>query len=183
MPDFPGGGTRYDAHGVLGTSSIVNCEAGWLALANAQAMSASTAWGTANLGIYIPVILDVPVRVYKMSVANGATAGGNTDVGIYDEKGTRLVSIGPTAQAGTSAIQTFDITDTFLMPGTYHLGLANTTTTGTYLCAAFSVVRGRMSGCRQQTGLTSGTLPNPAVFATWAQTFCPLLCAHYETVV
>ena len=118
-----------------------------------------------------------------MSVMNGATLGGNTDVGIYDEEGVRRVSIGPTAQAGISSLQTFDITDTFLMPGTYFLALANTTTTATYICASMNVPRPRAAGVVEQTGLTSGTLPNPATFAAYTRTFVPAIAAHYQTVV
>ena len=183
VSDWPLTLTPFPKNGVLGTHSSVHSQAGWMGLLTNSLFTTSTAWGTASLGLYIPVFLGVAARVFKMSTMNGATLGGNTDIGIYNERGTRLVSSAPTAQAGISTIQTFDITDTLLAPGIYYLALANTTTTATYLCSPSAAIRLRACGCLEQTGLSSGTLPATATFATWTRAFCPVVVAHYESVV
>lgn len=183
MSDWPKVPPAYTKVGILTTSSLNHSPAGWSVVLGNVVMTTSTAWGTADVALYVPVYLGWQAKVYKLSVMNGGTVGGNTDVGIYNERGVRLVSSTPTLQSGTSTIQTFDVTDTLLNPGVYYLALANTTTTGTYLCGTTTAVRMRSVGAMEQTGLTSGTLPNPAVFATFTRTFVPVIMAHYSTVV
>src|SRR5574343_386960 len=65
---------------------------------------ASATWSSANRALYSPFRLGCTINVTDMFVANGSTASGNLDLGIYDERGTRLVSSGSTAQSGTSVI-------------------------------------------------------------------------------
>jgi hypothetical protein len=105
---------------------------------------ASAAWPTQYLAIYIPVRVKRRVVVRKLGIANGATASGNLDLGLYDAIGTRLVSAGSTAQSGTTTEQVIDITDTIIGPGLYYLAACMDGTTGTtaryaptapYLCS------------------------------------------------
>lgn len=91
---------------------------------------AGAAWPAANRAIYIPFELDRPMLVTQMYTINGGTVSGNLDVGIYTADGTRLVNKGSTAQTGATAIQAFDITDTYLDRGAYFMALAMDNTTG-----------------------------------------------------
>jgi hypothetical protein len=85
--------------------------------------AASAVWPTANLAIYVPFTLAIPGRVRQLGLFNGTVVSGNFDVGIYRYDGTRLISTGSTAQAGTSALQ-FVAAALDLPPGRYYLGLA-----------------------------------------------------------
>lgn len=81
------------------------------------------AW-TANLLIFIPLILQEPLLVAQFFWHNGTTVAGNTDVGIYNESGgTKLGSSGSTANAGTSVLQVVNVTD-FYVPANVRLWLA-----------------------------------------------------------
>ena len=90
----------------------------------------STAWGTANLALYAPVLVPRRIVVVKLALSNGGTADGNIDLGIYDESGTLLVSTGAVAQSGTDTEQVRDIADTTLGPGVYYLGVSLSSAAG-----------------------------------------------------
>lgn len=131
----------------------------------------ATAWTTANRAIFLPFSLETTVTAYQMAVVNGATLGGNLDVGIYDVLGNRLVSKGSTAQTGTSVIQKLDITDTVLTPGVYFMAMATDSTTATY--EGTGVVSGageQFRACGVQEQLSAFALPDPATFANPAST-------------
>lgn len=132
------------------------------------ASSASTAWGTANIGLWVPVIVPTPYTARFAWWENGATANGTVDVGLYDEAFNRLISCTPQTQSGTSAIQSFDITDTTILPGRYYIALSSSSATATFLCqTAAPAAKLASIGCFMQTAVA--TLPNPAV---------PVLCTH-----
>jgi hypothetical protein len=117
-----------------------------------------------------------------MMVNNGTVVTGNIDVGIYDASGNRLVSAGSTVQAGTSAIQIFDITDTLLKPGLHYMAIALSNNTGTL--AGWSVgnaVDGRPFGLAQMA--SAFALPNPATLASYAQTFIPMVSMTPRTAI
>src|SRR6266566_539317 len=130
--------------------------------------SASFTWATANMAMYIPLYVRCPIQVRGFYTINGATASGNTDIGIYTEGGTKIISTGSTAQAGTSVPQNFVLTTsqfTGLSRGRYYLGVAHSDTTGTF--SGFNTANtelARMLGCRLQ--LTALPLPATATFAT-----------------
>lgn len=143
----------------------------------------SGTWPSANLAIYIPVIVYQRVVITKLSVSNGSTASGNFDVGVYTAAGTLAVSKGSTAQTGTSTEQFVDVTDTQIGPGLYYLAAAMDGTTGTTtriapaapICAAMGILT---------EALGSVTLPTTA---TWAVnqtlTYVPMLGMVANTVV
>jgi hypothetical protein len=93
--------------------------------------TSSRTWGVANSAVYIPFINPATAVIKKLFHGNAAVVSGNIDVGIYDEDGNRLVSAGSTAQAGTSTIQAFDVTDITIPPGRYYIAVAFDNTTGT----------------------------------------------------
>lgn len=146
---------------------------------------ASTAWSTANKAIFIPFMLQRSATIVKLFHSNGSTASGNIDMGIYNEGGTRQVSIGSTAQSGTSANQVFDITDTTLVPGRYYLAVALDNATGTSLAvsgAALSPRQSQMFGIMEQT--SAFALPATATFApVSANVVVPVAGLSLRTVV
>ena len=133
---------------------------------------ASAAWPSANRAIFIPFHLDEPTIITAIGVPNGATATGNFDVGIYDVAGTKIVSSGSTAQAGTSAIQTVDITDTLIGPGDFYMAIAMDGTSGTmYSTNSPAVSHLRMAGMLQMA--SAFPLPATATFATITSAYVP----------
>jgi hypothetical protein len=130
MTDFPTALVgEWDASNVIGPWSSQSM-GDYVRLADTAPNS--VAWPTANRALYVPFTISEPgYTATQMFVYNGTAVSGNIDVGIYDVTLARLVSMGSTAQAGTSAIQTFNITDTALPPGRYWMGVAMDNTTGT----------------------------------------------------
>src|SRR5262245_52265293 len=62
--------------------------------------NATNTWPSANLAIYIPVLVQSTMTAYQIVFVVG-TQSGNCDVGIYDELGNRIVSKGSTAVAAS----------------------------------------------------------------------------------
>lgn len=144
----------------------------------------SGAWPDANRAIFIPFVLPADGTVVKLWCANGATASGNVDMGIYDESGTRKVSIGSTAQVGTSRIQEFDIGDTALTAGRYYLAIAKNTTTGTVFRSSSpggATLLNAGLGILEQT--TAFPLPATATFITSAMGYIPWCGLSLRTLV
>lgn len=143
--------------------------------------SASAAWPTANRAIYIPFNVYAPLIAVKIGVNNGATASGNMDAGIYDDQQNQLVAKGSTAQSGTNTIQTLDITDTLLLPGSYYLGLAMDGTTGTTIALAATTPLPSAAGVLGQS--TAFALPSPATFAAAADAYIPFVYLTARTLI
>jgi len=124
----------------------------------------STSWPTANLALYVPVLVTETFQAIQLAANNGATVSGNLDLGIYDHSGNRLVSTGSTAQAGTTTLQIISIASTQLLPGRYYLAQVLDNVTGTHRGpSATSVQDWRAMGCYQQAA--AFPLPAAAVFA------------------
>lgn len=137
---------------------------------------------TANRAILVPFVLVADGIVEKITVANGTVVSGNVDVGIYNEAYTRLVSSGSTAQAGTSALQIFDITDTPLKAGRYYMAFCMDNTTG-------RAYRGSLGGSVAETLYNSMHLigditafPLPATITPDQNTgSVPLMAVYFRT--
>jgi hypothetical protein len=115
-------------------------------------------------------------------VNNGTSLATNIDAGIYDLSGTRLVSIGSVIHSGTSTIQIFDITDTYLLPGLYYLGVAVSNTSGTLAgFNASAAVDATPMGLYQQAG--AFPLPATASFSMFTGTFIPLVSMAIQSVI
>jgi hypothetical protein len=132
------------------------------------------AWGTANLAYYYPIVLPEPCVITKLFWQNGTTVAGTVDLGWYTPEGGRIVSTGPQTQAGISATQVIDIADTALPPGPLYLGLLFSSATGTVFAVAGGPLFNAMIVGMYQQAVGSGTLPNPAVFASVGNTNSPL---------
>lgn len=133
----------------------------------------TTAWPTANLALYIPFIIHDPWLLQLILISNGATVSGNVDVGVFDGQQNRIVSKGSAAQAGTSAVQSLDVTDTTLEPGRYYMGVALDNNVGMISGYAVAAPLPAAAGVLQQA--SAFPLPDPAVFAACAQSFVPNL--------
>ena len=131
----------------------------WQATANT-----TTAWGTANRAVYVPIRVPRRVIVRELAYSSAPTATGNIDIGLYDQGGTRLVSSGSVAKSGSSSETVRDITDTTIGPGLYYLALNNDTTTDTFtMCTETAVVATARGILTEAVGAV--TLP---ATATWA---------------
>lgn len=132
---------------------------GTRAMTAGGAQFASTAWGTANLAIFTPILLPYRYLVRNLFVYNFATVAGNVDIGVYSDDLTAIFTKGSTAMAGASAMQFFSC-DLILDPGCYYIGFVSSSTTATFGAAAIgSATRERYMGLLQQ----ASALPLPSV--------------------
>lgn len=181
MADFPNIVIDHVPVGHLSTLGQ-GSEAGETYSSSSLSLPAAVAWGTALYAIYIPITIPVPFTVYKMAVLNGATVAGNVDVGIYDRWGNRLVSMGSTAMAGVSTVQSFDVADTVLTPANYFFAFVSDSTTATFSCVTLAAQGQRASGVQVQT-LGAMPLPATATFATPTNTIVPWVSASIAGTV
>jgi hypothetical protein len=137
--------------------------------------SLNNGWGTANLALYVPFVLRRKITVSKLFTANGTGVAGNIDIGIYSLDGTRITHTGATAQAGTSAIQTINITPVTIGPGQYYMALSSSSASSDFYGAGFSGTGApslQSMGIYQQT--SAEPLPATATFASSSHTLVPL---------
>jgi len=143
----------------------------------------SGAWPTQYLALYVPMRIGSQRIVRKLGISNGATASGNLDLGLYDAKGTLLVSTGSTAQSGEAIEQIIDVTDTLISPGIYYIAAAMDGTTGTFMRRSITAPYCLSIGVLTEL-LGSVTLP---ATATWTanQTLAlyPMLFMAFTTAV
>ena len=164
---------------------LESCGAVTTALAATDADSAAgAAWPAANLALFVPFFVAERVTIVKLGIKNGTVATANLDIGIYDALGTRLVSVGGTAQIGGNGnFQTYDVTDTQLLPGVYYLAVAFDTSAGTIARGLSGASAATMSitGMVEQT--SAYPLPATATFAALTHEFLPMVCATIRTEV
>lgn len=132
----------------------------------------SGTWPLANLALYIPLTLPFAYPVERVFWANGTTAVGNVDMGIYSAQGARLFSTGSTAQAGTSDLQ-YVTAKILLDPGEYYLALALSSTSGsTWRTSGIDTKLARLAGCQEQT--SAFALPSSMSAVVTARSYWPL---------
>lgn len=134
----------------------------------------------ANRAIFVPFRNSEPMLVRQLAHYNGSAVSGNIDVGIYDHRGTRLISAGSTAQSGTSVWQLFDVTDTTIGAGLFYFAVALDNTTGTSTRHNLATSIGQLLGCMQMA--SAFPLPATATFAAIAATGVPSVVATGRTV-
>jgi hypothetical protein len=181
LPPYLG---RHDEVAVTPWSS----QSGLGAAGNAAAFgaAASATWPAANIGIFVPFVVNEPTTFTKLFWVNGTAAGDNWDVGLFDEAGTLLVSAGTTVGVGNSTLQAVDVTDTTLDRGRWYMGICHSTTTanrGFGVVPAAGILQGL--GCLQDAACAPplATNANPATYAVMAQAFLPFFGAQgYRTV-
>jgi hypothetical protein len=172
MSDFPALAAPGVAYGILSTMGE-GSPIGEACLISGNAANGNAVMPGANVAMYIPVLVPDTATVYKLAWLNGATVAGNVDVGVYDFKGSRLVSSGSTAQSGVSAIQVADIADTVIRPGLYYLALATDSATATFQRGFVTTQLARASGACQQS--TAFVLPATATFGNPSAANMPLI--------
>ena len=128
-------------------------------------------WPAANDALFIPFSIDTPIVVKRMYSMNGNVAGNNVAFGIYTLDGARIVSIGSTAQSGTSTIQFYNITDTFLSPGSYYMAVAASGTTATFRRFNPSIILCQQMGVMKMA--TAFALPSTATLTTVTAAYVP----------
>lgn len=141
----------------------------------------SATYPSANMAVFMPFAIAGPYLVRKVYWANGTAVAGNVDVGVYSWDGTRLFSAGSTAQAGTTAIQSVDITDYLLTPGSYYLALACSSLAATFFRISPGTSMVQSWGMANQAAALP--LPATATFATAAQPFVALFGITSGTVL
>lgn len=176
MADFPAGNDVSQQ--VINTWSL---EAVGIPMLCEGRSMASAVWPTANLAIAVPAELHVGQTINQLMISNGAAVSGNVDAGLYLPDGTRIVSKGSTAQAGTSVIQALDVTDTYVAPGLIYMVQAMDNTTGTFQRPATPAVTAGAMGVLQMA--TAFPLPATMTFAAMAQVGVPNISAFFRTVV
>lgn len=141
----------------------------------ASGPSGAQNWPAANLAVYTPLYLSVPVTAYQLFIENGTAVAGNIDLGLFDESFNKLVSKGSTAQAGISSIQYLDVADTLLPAGRYYIGAASDTSGATQKFNGLALnasVAGMMGLLQSATSFPLATLPTAA---SYTQGFVPVV--------
>jgi hypothetical protein len=153
--------------------NVVSDEAIGSAAFRALAVTApvSSTW-VANLAVFVPFGVCQPFTVTEVWWYNGATAGGNIDIGLYDTAGNRLASLGSTAQ-GTAAnvVTSTTFTDYTLAPGDYYMAFAASATTGAIFAWAPTANIAAGFGIGQMA--TALALPNPATIVPLTNALIP----------
>lgn len=128
----------------------------------------STVW-TANLLIFIPLILTRPCLVAQFFWRNGTVVSGTNsmEVGVYNEDGSaKLGTSGLVTPTGTSAIQVVNVTD-FYLPANKRLWLALGCDNATQTFWIGNLVAEGLDylGVKQQASGWSSGLPASVTFA------------------
>jgi hypothetical protein len=136
----------------------------------------AVAWNTSNEAYFIPIRLSEAVTFQRVGWVNGATLGGNVDVGFYGLDGTRLASLGATAQVGASALQVVNFGPATVGPGSFYLAMACDLNTATFFEGASGTGIATLSDVRGM----AAAFPLPAVaniVAAPAVYRCPFILA------
>lgn len=134
---------------------------------------ASAAYPLANLALYVPFAVSAPITILSTVWINGTATGGNIDVGIYGEDGTRIVSLGSTARgSASSVIVTTTLTDTTLGPGRYYMAFAHDGTNNIFGWPPAAGLAEAAGVLEQQTAFP---LPSSATFAVTTRAYVPYM--------
>lgn len=139
-----------------------------------------TTWPAANRAIFIPFRIAAPMVVRRLGLLKGAGVSGNFDLGVYGEKGNRLVSTGSTPDTVSSNAQFVDVNDTVLTPGLFYMAMAADNTTLSILSGAVGTIQSMLLGMAQQS--SAFPLPATATFARIASGFQPHILVEGHAV-
>jgi hypothetical protein len=136
----------------------------------------------ANRIFLVPVVLEIPATVVKMSFIV-ATQAGNYDIGIYDLAGVRRVALGSTA-VPVAGLAVADVADTYLVPGVYFLAFVGSSVTASInRASALGAASLRAAGMQIVSAGGGPPLPTPITFANPADAYVPLMSAHLVPTV
>ena len=128
----------------------------------------------ADRAIYIPMLVTEDITVTKLWCYNGATVSGNVNMALYTSAFAQVANseIGSTAQAGTNAIQEFDITNVALAAGLYYVALVINNGTGTFFRYLSTAAHNKAWGMLQEAAVFD--LPATATPVVPTQTGIPI---------
>lgn len=132
--------------------------------AGAAASGVSPWSDAANCLLVFPFVLEIPTQFFKGFWVNGSAAGGNTEVGIWDEGFNKLVTTGSVLGTGNSVPQSNAFASSvqpILPPGLFYAGIAHSATTTNQLFRWSVGTAGNFwqaMGCWKQAGITLGSL-------------------------
>lgn len=118
----------------------------------------------ANALLAFPFVLERDTTFYKGFWVNGSAAGGNSEVGIWDESYNKLVTTGSVVGSGNSVPQAAAFAagaTPRLPPGRYYAGMAHSATTTGQLFRWSNTGANALYqafGCWRQAGITLGSL-------------------------
>jgi hypothetical protein len=134
--------------------------------------ASNAAWPTANLAFFFPFAVNGLAVVNKVGWVNGSTVSGNVDAGIYRPDGTRIVSLGSTAQTPINVLQTATLTETTLTSGVYFFALVCDNTTAIFArFSAAATTQHDIFGIKQMAAAFA--LPATATFAVVSVNYAP----------
>lgn len=162
MTDFPAPGTLP-----LFVSSLSRWGVASEFLATGGGAPLSITW-TANLAVYVPVVLPWAYPVNRVWWINGATVGGNADFGIYTPSGSQIYHTGSTVTVTGLNVQYVTPTTPFVLPaGPYYFAWTCSGTIGVGIGPKTTTTPpGAVAGCLSQS--TALPLPATATFATYS---------------
>lgn len=143
--------------------------------AGAATANANTAM-VANVQIFVPVRFHERCTVREWWHSNGTlTTAYNVEYGIYDESFNRLFTTGSLTGVTTASliVNTTGTTDFVIEPGSYYMSWLNSSTRN-IICSADAAGLYQAMGCMEQTGVTLGSTPNPAVPVAYTRAFLPV---------
>jgi hypothetical protein len=145
--------------------SSLSYYSGFMDLMSASGSGTSgKAWPAANRAHYCPVLIPFPFNVRRLYAIQGSSAG-NVDVGIYTIGGSRIVSSGSVAMAGTTIQYYASGLDVLLPPGAYYLALAASSASSTWSAVQPTIADLRLTGWLEQ----SNAFPLPATMTPVAK--------------
>lgn len=184
--------SRFDSFAdphLINVLSIVNCPIGVHSSFSGINLATSTAWPTAKLVAYIPIVIEAPFTVRTIGWQNGTSPVGNIEVGVYDETGARKVTSGSTAAGTSAAIQlTTPTAVTLYGPARYYFAVTCENSGGSYTLAMQSAtlsagLSGSLGLMTETTGSFGLTDPWGSVAVLTAQELFPnVFIADYVTV-
>ncbi len=149
---------------------------------NATSAAAAVAYPAANLALYIPFVLSAPINIQSVFWVNGTVTGGNCDVGIYNDDGTKVVTLGSTARGSVSTVITSTgLTDTVVGAGRYYMAFLCDSTANIFAWAPGSGGVCEAYGILEQA-VGAANLPSPATFTLTTRNYIPVFGIYAQTI-
>ena len=138
-----------------------------------QGVAASAAWPSANRAIYLPFRLASPFLITQLWWWNGVLSGTpNVDVGVFYPQGAKILSTGNTAQSGASTPQAVNVTDTWLQPGLYYMGMVSASATTAFFRVSVGAAELRIAHALQEA--SASPLPSTMTGVGVTSSYCPI---------
>lgn len=166
-------GFRVASHFIISSADMMR-----VSFAMGSASMASAAYPAANLALYVPFTLEVPVTVYETWVMTGTlTTSNGTEIGVYDTSGNRLFTTATTVAVASDFVNSSGMTDYVLDRGTYYLAFG-CDGTRTFQAGAQNAGIYQGLGVMEQTGLTGANLPSTWTPVATTRAYLPLFGLH-----